>query len=97
MRRPLRIAYTGNRMSAHVSGNGAQGLLVELRHRKPMWSSKHRAYVVTEDTAADVLAAAEARGWFVVTSDTRAARESVRSTPEPTGEADTLALEVGLW
>lgn len=90
---PLVIRFTGNRNTAYVSGNGARGVLLELRGRAPMWSPKHRAFVTTEATAKDALALAEARRWHV----------RALGTPEPprtvSDEAVTASepAEVGLW
>lgn len=67
MRAPLRIAYTGNRNCVYVSGHGSWDVLYQLRRRKPLWAREARAWVTTERVAADVLAAAQARGWVVET------------------------------
>lgn len=55
-----------SRHCAYVSGYGSRALLSELRGgRAPVWGTRVRAWVTTEQTARDLLAVAESRGYEV--------------------------------
>lgn len=92
MTAPLRVRFTGNRLQAIVSGNGARTLLLELRGRLPVWSRKWSGYSVTEATARDVLAIAESRRWLVVVAGQP---EAPPVAPEPVVQADDA--QEALW
>ena len=64
MSRSLSVTFVNANM-ATVSGYGSHDLLVELRHRRPVWSSISRAWATTPRTARDLIAIAESRGYVV--------------------------------
>ncbi len=55
-----------NTHCAFVAGYGARQLLTEMRGRPPIWSTLTRAWCTTEQTARDLIAIAERRGFEVV-------------------------------
>lgn len=63
-RRQLTVTFY-NAHAAYISGHGTRELITELKGRPPVWASRHRAWVVSEQTARDVLAMSQARGWDV--------------------------------
>lgn len=50
---------------AYVRGHGAFELLREIRGRSPVYGIRARAWAVQPQTARDVIAVAESRGWRV--------------------------------
>lgn len=60
-RRVLRVEL--NRYASLVSGPGAHELIRESSDRLPVWISTLRGFSVSEETARDVIAAAEVRGY----------------------------------
>lgn len=54
------------RSCAVVSGYGSRELITELRGRPPVWSTLSRGWVVQPQTARDLIAICEARGYDVV-------------------------------
>lgn len=89
-RRVLEVELAG--MGSLVRGYGSRELIIDVTGRAPMWSSIHRGWSLQETTARDVVAAAESRGYDVVITGPRAAREMnpahTPAAPEP---------EAGLW
>lgn len=68
MSRRLTVTFE-SKHCAFVSGWGSRELLTEMRGRPPMWSSLTRAWCTTEQTAKDLIAVAESRGYQVVLGD----------------------------
>lgn len=62
--RRLKVTIEGKH-AAFVRGHGSRELLTELRGRPPVWSSLTRAWNTTEETARDLIAIAERRGYVV--------------------------------
>lgn len=54
-----------NNVCVYVRGYGTRDLLTELRGRAPVWATISRAWVTTPETAKDLIAIAERRGWDV--------------------------------
>lgn len=65
MTRRIEVTFE-NRDCAFVAGYGARELLTEMRGRPPIWSTLTRAWCTTEQTARDLIAIAERRGYEVV-------------------------------
>jgi hypothetical protein len=90
-----------NRWCAHVSGYGARDLLTELKGRPPIWSSLSRAWVCTEETALDLVAFAERRGYEVCLTAAHDARRVVDTTPQTSASESSAReqpdREQGLW
>ncbi len=87
----LRVEMDG--YSSLVSGYHAAELVQAVRNRRPVWISRCRGYSVSEETARDVTAAAEARGYDVVTTGPRSRRahllDALEAAPAPRfGETD---------
>ena len=80
---------------AYVRGRAAHDLLIELRGRRPMWSSIRKAYVVQEHTARDLAALAQVRRMEVIV--TAAEPEPVPETIPAAAEVVTVETEAGLW
>jgi hypothetical protein len=92
---PLRIELE-SKWCAYVRGPAAWQLCRDAqRGRKPVWSATHRAWVVTESTARNIVAAAEHGSLGVVVTGTPALRALERvnalSSSEPDDEPE------GLW
>lgn len=88
MTRELHVTFTDSKHCAYVSGYGSRELITDLRGRPPVWSSIVRAWHVTERTARDLVAVAEARGRLVTVT---------APSPEPTSEEPLEQREQQLW
>lgn len=58
-----------NANCAYVRGFGSREALIELKHRKPVWSVLGRGWATTPRTASDLIAVLEARGHIVDISE----------------------------
>lgn len=64
--RLLQVAFpTAAPSCAYLRGFGARELVTEIRGRAPVYGTRVRAWAVQPQTARDVIAVAEARGWRV--------------------------------
>jgi hypothetical protein len=87
---------------ALVKGYGSRDLLTELRGgRPPVWATLSRAWVTTADTARDLIAVAERRGYLVDVETLPHLRDKVAS-PLGAGSTQSSSLDEadpgrGLW
>lgn len=68
MSRRLEVEFV-NDSCAYVRGYGSRELLVDIRGRAPVWSTLSRAWVTVPQTARDIVAVAESRGYDVTVTD----------------------------
>lgn len=64
----LEVSIDPEGVWAFVKGYGSRDLLTELRGRPPVWSTLTRAWVTQPQTARDLVAVAESRGYAVTVS-----------------------------
>jgi hypothetical protein len=78
-----------------VSGYGTRAKLIELDSagRPPVWSTRQRAWCVSEQTARRLLAALEHAGWDLVVTGPRAATTATVPMAAPAEDSDSG----GLW
>lgn len=68
MSRTLEVVFV-TPACAYVKGYGSRELLTEMRGRPPMWGSTYRAWHCQPQTARDLIAVAEDRGYVVTVID----------------------------
>ncbi len=91
MSRHLEIRFK-SRNHALVTGWGSRQMLAELRNgRAPLYSTIHRAWSTTPETARELIALAEHRGYSIVVSG------AVEPRPEPALASESPDPGRGLW
>lgn len=79
-----------SRNHALVTGYGSRDLLSRLRNRPPLWSTIHRAWTTTPETARELMILAEHEGWSMVISGDN-------QRPEPVVVSERPDPGLGLW
>lgn len=77
---------------AEFSGYGSRELYVDLRRRPPVYNTRTRRWTAQLETARDLVALAESRGWSVMVHGEQA--ETSRPDRDVSLPRET---EVGLW
>jgi hypothetical protein len=95
-RRPHAEIRIESRHCVWVSGHGTRAKLIELdaAQRPPVWSSRQRAWCVSEQTARRLLAALEHAGWDLVVTGPRAAAATLVAADAPVEQPEPGR---GLW
>ena len=82
---------------AEFAGHGSRSLYVELRGRPPVYNTRTRRWTAQLQTARDLVALAESRGWQVVITGAQAIGVAAAANRESPEQFAPAPESEGLW